>query len=445
MANINIGLNMQVEKRINRIETGCNCYFNAVRARKRKKTDYLNDYAFGVLRIVMSVTLVALCYFVHFPYLIKFFSLLCAVLISASSLLLGIVNSIVNRQFFSEYLLITLVVAIAFVIGEYFESVMTAVLFSVGELFERIAIDKSRRKVAEVNELYISEACLVSNEGIANVLPKYVQVGSSVKVKKGEIIPFDGKLLSENAIIDLKPLTGESKPYIVKQGEKVYSGSVNVKEAIIIETIKEYDENTIDKITEFVDKSIKNKAKSQKFITKFAKIYTPIVFAFALIIALIVPFFDKFNFVKWLYKALAFLVVSCPCALVISIPLAFFCGIGGLAKKGVLVNGCDCVDALSNDKIQVDVAMGKSDSIKKIEMADVVILDNDDKKVDLAVRHAKKVKIKVVVNVVLSIVVKVVVMVLSVILPLPIYFAMLADVSVILLTVINSFSCYFVR
>lgn len=342
---------MKHERHRNEVELGCSCgCCESHHKNKGEKGVFLKDYGFELIKIVMSTALVVLCVCVEFSYIVNLLTLLCATLICGSNLILGFIKSLAKKRFFTEQTLMLIAVTVAFILGEFIESVMITVLFSSGELLEKIATDNSRKKVSMIGELKVSVAHLISSAGITDVTPEYVTAGSLVEVKKGEKIPFDGVLVGADAVLDLKSITGESRLYTVKNGDGVFGGSINAGNPIVIRTTKEYKDSTAEKITELVEHSLERKAKSQKFITKFAKIYTPIVAILAVVIAVVVPLFDGLNFTKWIYKGLSFLVISCPCALVISVPLAFFSGIGGLARKGVLVKGGNYLDALSSVK-----------------------------------------------------------------------------------------------
>ena len=242
---------------------------------------------------------------------------------------------------------------VAFVLGESFEGAFIILLYTIGEFLEHVATDNSRKKIAGLSELQTVVVHLVNKDGVKNVSPEEVTIGSILEIKKGERIPIDGVIFKGNAEVDTKAITGESNYAYLKRGEKVYSGAINVGNPIIIRTTKLYKDSTVSRIIDMVEGATAKKAKSQKFITSFAKIYTPIIAILTVLISIIPPLFDEMNFIKWIYKGLSFLVTSCPCALVISVPLAYFIGIGSMAKRGVLIKGSSYMETLSKVNVAI--------------------------------------------------------------------------------------------
>ncbi len=234
----------------------------------------------------------------------------------------------------------------AFCIGEFPEAVAVMLFYQIGEVLQDYAVDKSKESIKSLLNIKPDYANVKRNNEIIKVNPEEVSVGENIIVKPGERIPLDGIVIEGNSMLDTSALTGESVPRTAKIEDKVLSGCINQNGLLVIKVTKEFKESTVNKMLELVQNASEKKAKTEKFITKFAKIYTPVVVLVAVILA-VVPTLIWGNFTQWLYRALSFLVVSCPCALVISIPLGFFGGIGKCAKSGVLIKGGNYLEALS--------------------------------------------------------------------------------------------------
>ena len=264
------------------------------------------------------------------------------------------VRNIFRGKVFDENFLMSVATIGAFGIGEFPEAVAVMLFYQIGELFQSYAVDKSRKSIASLMDIRPDYANIYRDEKIEKVNPEEVKIGDTIIVKPGEKIPLDGTIIEGTTTLDTKALTGESLPREAKEGDKVLSGCINLNGVIKIKVEKEYGESTVSKILDLVENASSKKSKSENFITKFAKYYTPIVVIIALILAIIPPLFiSGATFSDWIYRALSFLVVSCPCALVISIPLSFFGGIGGASKMGVLIKGSNYLEALSNTEIAV--------------------------------------------------------------------------------------------
>lgn len=258
------------------------------------------------------------------------------------------IEHIIKGKVFDENFLMTIATIGAFAIGEFPEAVAVMLFYQVGELFQSYAVDKSRKSISDLMNIRPDFANVERNGKIEKTNPKEVKIGEIIVVKPGEKIPLDGNIIEGKTTLDTKALTGEALPREALEGEKVLSGCINLSGLIKIKVIKEYGESTVSKILDLVENASSKKSKSENFITKFAKYYTPIVVIMAVLIAIIPTIFIKdANFTDWLYRALSFLVVSCPCALVISIPLSFFGGIGGASKAGILIKGSNYLEALS--------------------------------------------------------------------------------------------------
>ena len=264
------------------------------------------------------------------------------------------IRNIFRGKVFDENFLMSVATLGAFGIGEFPEAVAVMLFYQIGELFQSYAVDKSRKSIASLMDIRPDYANVYKNGEIEKVNPSEVKIGDTIVVKPGEKIPLDGHIIEGKTTLDTKALTGESLPKEVTEGEDILSGCINLDGLIKIEVTKEYGESTVSKILDLVENASSKKSKSENFITKFAKYYTPIVVIIALILAIFPPIFiPGANFSDWIYRALSFLVVSCPCALVISIPLSFFGGIGGASKMGVLVKGSNYLEALANTEITV--------------------------------------------------------------------------------------------
>ena len=263
-------------------------------------------------------------------------------------------KNMIKGEVFDENFLMSIATIGAFAIGEFPEAVAVMLFYQVGELFQDYAVDKSRKSIVSLMDIRPDYANVKRNGELKKVNPKEVQIGEIIVVKPGEKIPLDGVVIKGCSMVDTSALTGEPVPRKIKEKDEVLSGCVNTSGLIEIEVTKEFGESTVSKILDLVENASNKKSKSENFITKFAKYYTPIVVFIALILAIIPPFLLNFGtFTDWLYRALTFLVVSCPCALVISIPLGFFGGIGGSSKAGILVKGSNYLEALSNTEIVV--------------------------------------------------------------------------------------------
>ena len=264
------------------------------------------------------------------------------------------IKNIFRGKVFDEHFLMSIATIGAFAIGEFPEAVAVMLFYQVGELFQDYAVDKSRKSIASLMDIRPDVAYVKRNGKIEKLSPEEVEIGENIVVKPGEKIPLDGTIVEGSSLIDTSALTGESLPREVNVGDKVLNGCINKNGLLTIKVEKEFGESTVSKILDLVENASSKKSKSENFITKFARYYTPIVVMIAVLLAIIPPFvLNLGEFRQWLYRALTFLVVSCPCALVISIPLGFFGGIGGASKKGILIKGSNYLEALSSAEIVV--------------------------------------------------------------------------------------------
>ena len=263
-------------------------------------------------------------------------------------------RNIIRGKVFDENFLMTIATIGAFGIGEYPEAVAVMLFYQVGELFQSYAVDKSRKSISSLMDIRPDFANVEKEGKIEKVDPDDVEIGDIIIIKPGEKVPLDGVILEGKSSFDTKALTGESLPTDVTEGEEILSGCINLNGVLRVETTKEYGQSTVSKILDLVENASSKKSKSENFITKFARYYTPIVVIIALFLAIVPPLLiDGVTFSDWIYRALSFLVVSCPCALVISIPLSFFGGIGGASKMGILIKGSNYLEAISKAEIVV--------------------------------------------------------------------------------------------
>ena len=264
------------------------------------------------------------------------------------------IKNIIRGKLFDENFLMTIATLGAFGIGEFPEAVAVMLFYQIGESFQDYAVDKSRKSITSLINIRPDYANVERNGKLLKVNPDDVKIGEIVVIKPGEKIPLDGNIIEGRSSIDIKALTGESLPKDVVEGEDVLSGCINLNSVIKVKVTKEYGESTVSKILDLVENASSKKSKSENFITKFAQYYTPIVVIIAVFLAVLPTLIIKDAvFSDWLYRSLSFLVVSCPCALVISIPLSFFGGIGGASKMGVLIKGSNYLEAIANTEIVV--------------------------------------------------------------------------------------------
>lgn len=284
-------------------------------------------------------------------------------------------KGILNRQVFDENFLMTIATIGAIVLGEYGEGVAVMLLYQVGELFQSYAVGRSRRNITELMDIRPDYANLESEDGIEKVDPEDVETGSVIVIQPGEKIPLDGVVVEGRASLNMSALTGESRPREVEEGSEVLSGSINLNGLLRVRTTAEFDESTASKILDLVENAATRKSKSESFISRFARYYTPIVVYAALALALLPPVFimiSKIGLTRyaslgalwgdWIFRACTFLVISCPCAVVISIPLSFFAGLGGAGSQGILIKGSNYLEALSEVKV---IAFDKTGTITK--------------------------------------------------------------------------------
>lgn len=278
---------------------------------------------------------------------VSLLSFLTAYLIAGGDIVRKAFLGIRNGQVFDENFLMSIATIGAFFVGEYPEGVLVMVLFQIGELFQAYAVGKSRKSIASLMQIRPDSANLLKNGELTEVSPETVAIGDFILVKPGEKIPLDGTITEGTSSLDTAALTGEALPREVSVGDSAISGCINLRGTLTIQVTKTFGESTVSKILDMVENASSRKAKAENFISRFARVYTPVVVILAVLLAILPPLLLKQSFSDWIYRALNFLVVSCPCALVISIPLGFFGGIGGAAKQGILMKGSNYLEALA--------------------------------------------------------------------------------------------------
>ena len=307
-------------------------------------------------RIIVAVVLLAvmmiLTRFVEVNVIVQALCYLVAYLLVGVDVVWRAVKGIFRGQWLDENFLMTVATIGAFIIGDYAEAVAVMAFYQVGEYFQDKAVGKARKSIGDLVAVQSNTATVIKGGEYVVVDSEEVEIGDMLLVRKGEAIPVDGILADEYAMLDCKALTGESVPVDVSKNAEVLSGSVNVGDAFVMQATKAFEDSTVAKILELVENASDKKAKTEKFISKFARIYTPVVVGLAVLISIIPPIVDG-EWKTWVIRGLTFLTVSCPCALVISIPLTFFAGIGACSSCGVLVKGSNVLESL--DKVQVVV------------------------------------------------------------------------------------------
>ena len=315
-------------------------------------------------RILISIAMLIALGFSTVQGYLKFALYMVVYLIIGYDILLKALKGIKNRQMFDESFLMTIATVGAIALGlyksgDYTEAVAVMLFYQIGEWFQSYAVGKSRRNISELMDIRPDYANLEQNGKITKVDPDEVGIGSVIVINPGEKVPIDGILVQGSSSLNTAALTGESLPRDVSAGDEIVSGSINLTGVIRIQTTKDFGESTVSKILDLVENASSRKSKSEDFISKFARIYTPVVCIAALILAIVPPLARMLvlnlepMFDGWIYRALTFLVISCPCALVISIPLSFFAGIGGSSREGILIKGSNYMETLSKTKYVV--------------------------------------------------------------------------------------------
>lgn len=327
-----------------------------------------------LIRILITTVLLVLLNLVKLTGYVNLALYLVCYLVIGYDILKKAGRGILNKRVFDENFLMAVATIGAFALAiyeksaDYNEAIAVMLFYQIGELFQSYAVRRSRKNISELMDIRPDYANLLEDGQISQVSPDEVAIGSVIVVQPGEKVPLDGVIIEGNSSLNTSALTGESLPRDVKEGDEIISGCININGVLKVRTTKEFGESTVSKILELVENSGTRKSKSEKFISKFAMVYTPFVCYSALALALIPPLVRMFflnlspDFDVWVYRALTFLVISCPCALVISVPLSFFAGIGGASKEGILVKGSNFLETLSQTKI---VAFDKTGTLTK--------------------------------------------------------------------------------
>ena len=301
----------------------------------------------GIIKIILCLIFGTVAFLVNIQWL-KIVLFFMSYLSIGYEIILEALEGIKDKELFGEEFLMSIASFGAFATGEYPEAIAVMLFFQVGEIFEEYAENKSKKSIKSLMELKPDKAFVKINDTVTEKSPEEVKIGDIIVVKPGERVPLDGIVISGEALIDTSALTGESIPRKAEINSEDLSGVINTNGVLEIKVTKEFKESTLSKILDLVENAGEKKAHTEKFITKFSKIYTPTVIALAFLILIIPTLIMHKDFTTWIYRALSFLVVSCPCALVVSVPLSFFGGIGGASRKGILVKGSNYLESLAN-------------------------------------------------------------------------------------------------
>ena len=317
-----------------------------------------------LVRILITAVMLIALHFIPITGIPQLLAYVAAYLVIGYDILRKAGKGILNGRAFDENFLMALATLGAFFLaiwtksGDYVEGIAVMLFYQIGELFQSYAVGKSRKNISALMDIRPDYANIEADGQLTQVDPDEVPVGSMIVVQPGEKVPLDGVIVEGTASLNTSALTGESLPRDVKEGDEIISGCIDMSGVLKIRTTKAFGESTVSRILDLVENASSRKSRSEAFISRFAKIYTPAVCAAALALAVLVPLGRMLagldaNWTDWIYRALSFLVVSCPCALVISIPLSFFAGIGGASKEGILIKGSNYLEALSEAKIVV--------------------------------------------------------------------------------------------
>ena len=331
-------------------------------------------------KIIISLILFLIAMIINFNNeLINKVIFIVAYIIVGLEIVRKALRNIFRGKVFDENFLMTVATVGAFGIGEFPEAVAVMLFYQVGELFQSYAVDKSRKSIASLMDIRPDYANIEKDGKVLKVDPDDVKIGDIIIIKPGEKVPLDGIVIEGNTSLDTKALTGESLPREASPGDEILSGSINISGLIKVKVSKEYGESTVSKILDLVENASSKKSKSENFITKFAQYYTPIVVIIAVLLVVVPVIFFGGEFSDWIYRALSFLVVSCPCALVISIPLSFFGGIGGASKMGILIKGSNYLEAIASTEIIVFDKTGTlTEGIFEVQKVNAKDIDEND-------------------------------------------------------------------
>ena len=329
--------------------------------------------------IIISAMLFAIALFVRMSQNLQLILMLVAYILLGKDTVLKAVKNVEKGDFFDENFLMTVATLGAIIIGEYPEAVAVMLFYEVGELFQSYAINKSRKSIADMMDIKPEYANVIRDNKSIKVDPDEVQIDEIIEIKPGERVPLDAIIIKGETTLDTSALTGESIPVEVREGATILSGCINLNALILAKVTKEYFDSTVNKVLDLVENAAAKKSTSERLITRFAKIYTPIVISLAVLLAILPPIISgEYNFRVWIFRALSFLVVSCPCAFVISVPLSFFSGIGAASRAGILIKGGNYLEILS--KVDI-VVLDKTGTLTKgvFNVQKVVVIDKNIK------------------------------------------------------------------
>ena len=329
--------------------------------------------------IIISAMLFAIALFVRMSQNLQLILMLVAYILLGKDTVLKAVKNVEKGDFFDENFLMTVATLGAIIIGEYPEAVAVMLFYEVGELFQSYAINKSRKSIADMMDIKPEYANVIRDNKSEKVEPDEVQIDEIIEIKPGERVPLDAIIIKGETTLDTSALTGESIPVEVREGATILSGCINLNALILAKVTKEYFDSTVNKVLDLVENAAAKKSTSERLITRFAKIYTPIVISLAVLLAILPPIISgEYNFRVWIFRALSFLVVSCPCAFVISVPLSFFSGIGAASRAGILIKGGNYLEILS--KVDI-VVLDKTGTLTKgvFNVQKVVVIDKNIK------------------------------------------------------------------
>ena len=335
-----------------------------------------------LVRIIICMIVLLLIGILPVINVIKLILYIVAYLIVGYDVVLKAIRNVFSGKVFDEHFLMGLATIGAFITGEYLEAVLVMLLYQIGELFQSYAVGKSRRSITELMDIRPDYANIEQDGKLVKVDPEEISIGDKIVVKPGEKIPLDGIVEDGESMLDTSALTGESVPRKSVKGDAVRSGCINKTGMLTIKVTKEFEESTASKILDLVENASNKKAHAENFITKFAKYYTPIVVILALCLAFIPPLFIKdLTMIDCIKRAMTFLVISCPCALVISVPLGFFGGIGGASRQGILIKGSNYLETLANTKT---IVFDKTGTLTEGKFQVVKIVSKEEKMLELA-------------------------------------------------------------
>lgn len=339
--------------------------------------------------IILFIIGAYLHYIIDYDPTIQLIVFIAGYLVIGYDVIISAVKGCFRGQFLDENMLMVIATLAAFAIGEYPEAMAVMMFFQIGEWFEKRAVNNTRASIAALMDIQPESANVIRDGKVMEVFPDEVEIGESIEIKPGEKVPLDGIVTEGCSTLDTKALTGESLPREVSTGQEIISGTVNLTSKLIVRVTKAYDDSTVAKVLELVEDSVSRKAPAERFITKFAKYYTPTVVLAAFLIA-VIPIALGYPAHEWIYKSITFLVVSCPCALVISVPLSYFCAIGAASRMGILIKGGNYLEALARAET---VVFDKTGTLTegRFAISSIHAIDIDEDELLMFASHAETV------------------------------------------------------